>query len=670
MRTFILTSLFVISTVLVQAQSLTATDVSKKWGKVTNEELAMTVYPKDTSARAVVLNQQRYTTYSYNANTGFRVTHYVTQKIKILKAEGKDEGTINIPFYYRTNGDREMVTGIEAWTYNLVNGKVVRTKLDKEYLFEEEINQNYHRIKFSMPEVNVGSVIEFKYNLVTERVYSLPDWDIQRDVPVLNSDYLASIPEYFDYNIAVKGFENLDIKDGAENAQFNLGNDVSGSPIFLSCTMRMIHCIAQDVPALKDEDYVWCLDDYISGLRFELSGTRFPNTFYKPFTTSWDDLEKSINDDTNMPQYLKMKNPWKEEIAKLLSNITDEKVKIELLYDFVKKHVRWNDSYALIGDDPKEALKNGTGSNAQINHLLMSTLRDAGIQTYPILLSRRTNGRLPVTHPSINKLSTFIVAAQTKDSSTYYMDGSSKYGGLNVLPTSLLVERARVYNQASDEKWVDLTQLNKNFQISNIQATLDNNGLLSGVRSTSYTNQLAYDYKSRFAASKDSMEFVKQIQNDFDVSVDSLDVSGKEPMSSSVNERIVFNKQMDLAGDFIYLNPMIFKHLTVNQFTQTERKLPIEFAFLSGYQTVCSIQIPDNYQVEELPKSVKYIINGNKAVCQFMALQSGNSVVFKYFFQMKQLIFPESDYTVLRDFYGSAVAKNMEMLVLKKKVQI
>jgi len=627
----------------------------------------MTSYPKDTSARAVVLYQQRSTNYTYNSGTGFRVNHYISVKIKILKTEGKSEGTIEIPFYYRTNGDRESIAGMEAWTYNLINGKVVKTKLDKDYLFEETISKNYHRLKFSMPEVNVGSVIEFKYVLSTDHVYFLPDWDIQRDIPVLNNNYDISIPEYFEYNISVKGFEMLDIKENQENTQFNLGLDSNGSPALISCNIRHIRCVAQDIPALHDENYVWCLDDYLSGVRYELRGTRFPNERYKPFTLTWEDLEKTIRDETDMPLFLKTPNPWKAETAKLVENVTDDKEKIELLYDFVKKQVRWNENYVLIGDNPKDAVKNGTGSNAQINYLIMSVLRDAGYQTYPILLSRRTNGRLPISHPSISKLSTFVVAAMTKDSSIYYMDGSSKYGGVNVLPINLLVDKARVYDDRVLEKWVDLSKLTRNFQISTIQAKLDKNGLLSGVRKTYYTNQLAYEYKSRFASAKDSMDFIKQIQNHYDVVVDSFDVSDKEPKSSMVNERMVFNKQLELTGDYIYLNPMVFKHLTENEFTQTDRKLPVEFGYTTGYQTICSIEIPDNYQLEELPKSVKYVITGNKASCQFLAQQTGNTVIVKYAFQLMQTIYPETDYPIVRDFYGQAVAKNMEMLVLKKK---
>lgn len=674
MRRILLTCFFAVTYYLVQAQSITASDVSQKWGKVTKEELGMTVYPPDTSARAVVLYQQRYTGYFFEAQngysdyttSGFLVNSFISQKIKILKPEGRDEGTIKIPYFFYSNSSKEAVTGIEAWTYNLVNGKIVKTKLDKKYLFDEEYNNAFHLIKFSMPEVKVGSVIEFKYILTSRNETSIPDWKIQLDLPVMNSDFQVGIPEYYDFSLSVKGFELLNIKETAESARYDIVKTNYG-PEVLSCAIRKISCIAQDIPALKKEENVWCMNDYYACVQFELRGTRYPHQPYLPFTKTWEALEKAIHEDTEVALKLQMSNPWKSETAKLLDSVTDEHEKISILYDFVKKRIRWDDNYALFSGFPREAIKNGTGNNALINFVLMSVLRDADITTYPILLSQRSKGRLPLTNATANQLSTFIVAAMTKDSSFYYMDGSAKYGGPNMLPTDLLVNRARVFNKSSVEKWVDLTKLTTNLQMSNIQAELTKDGQLKGVRSTSYNNQMAYDYKSDFASTKDSMEFIKKLQNKFDFTVDSMEISGKEPMSNIVNERMVFHKLVDVAGDFMYVNAMIFKHLSNNPFTQTERKLPIEFSYPYGYQTTCSLQIPDGYQVEELPKSVKYVLPDKMGVCQFVARQSGNTVTFNYVFQLHQIVYAQTDYPMIRDFFGQAATKNMEMLVLKKK---
>ena len=47
-------------------------------------------------------------------------------------------------------------------------------------------------------------------------------------------------------------------------------------------------------------------------------------------------------------------------------------------------------------------------------------------------------------------------------------------------------------------------------------------------------------------------------------------------MSNIVKEKIFFSKTNESAGEYIYLNPMIFTHLSENEFIQPERKLPID----------------------------------------------------------------------------------------------
>jgi hypothetical protein len=649
------------------SQELTSTDVSKKWGKVSPAELAMTSYAKDTSAKAVVLYQQCMSRYDYNSSVGFKVLSFVSEKIKILREEGKEEGTFSLPYYCQSNSEREVISNLDVYSYNLVDGKMVKTKMSKEYVFDEKTNSNYHRLKFSAPDIKAGTVIELKYERSNPYVFSLGDWELQRDIPVLVTDYQISIPEYFDYNIESKGYEPLGIKETSENQQFTLGFDSDG-PQTVYCTTRIIRCNALDIPALRDETHVWCASDFKSGLRFELRGTRYPNTSYKAYTQTWEDLEKTLSDNDDYYSFSRTSNPWEAELTPILANIADEREKISKIFEFVKNHIRWNDEYYLIGDkSPKDAVKNGTGNNAQINFLLMSALKDAKIKCYPILISRRSRGRIPMTFPSLSELNTFIVAAETSEGKIYYMDGSATEGGLNMLPTELLVDRGRVYESGHENKWVDLTKLTRNNQMGTVGVKIDPNGMITGEMSCIYINLMASTYKSQFKKAKDSVDFVEKRQNELEISLDSFTVSGKEPISSIVNERICFHKQLDLSGDYLYLNPMIFVHMESNPFTQTERKLPVEFNHPYGFQIVCNIHIPDNYQVEELPKPVKYVLNEDKAVCQYWIEKTENGVQMKYVFQLNQIIFPQMDYPGIREFYGQVAAKNSEMLVLKKK---
>lgn len=648
--------------------ALQSQEISLKYGKITADELNMRVYPKDTSAVAAVLYDNGYSAYEYTTTDGFKIWSEIYKKIKIFKQEGESQATITIPYYYKLASNRETFSNIEAISYNMENGKIVKTKLDKKYIFDEEVSKFMHQIKFSIPNVKVGSVIEFKYKRTSPNYYNLPDWQMQSDIPVLNSTYEVLIPEYFDFNTEIKGYENIKTVESDDTQQFNLGVKNDGSPNSVLSSSKNIKFTAVDIPALKkDESNVWCVEDFMSGIRFELKGTRFPNTFYKPYSQSWEDVEKYINDVSDLGTNLKMSDPYKKEIKKLTDSITDEKTKIELIYSFIKHHIRWNEKYSFFGNKAHEAVKNGTGDNGQINLVLLSALKDAGIKAYPILISRRSEGRLPFSFPSYDKLSTFLIAAVTADGKQhFYMDGSAVYGGLNMLPTNLLVDRGRIFDPTVTEKWVDLTNIAKNQHISFMLAQLDRNGVLSGKQTTIFTNQLAYAFKLSYFGSKDSLDFVDKLKTANQITVDSLKITGKETMSSSVNEVLDFTKKYDTDGDFIYINPLIFPHMIKNDFIQSERKLPVEFNYPYIYQISCTILLPENYKVEEIPKSIKMTLNNAQGKCIYQVQQDGNNLQVSYRFELNQTIFPQTDYAAIREFFGQVVTKNTEMIVLKK----
>jgi hypothetical protein len=639
-------------------------DFSMKYGKVSNYELSMKSYDKDTTAEAVIIYDDGNTYYEYT-NNDFKINLEIKQKIKILKQEGVDRATISLPYYFRTNGDRESITGLEAYSYNLEDGKVIKSKLEKKYIFDEELSSRYRQLKFSIPNVKVGSVIEFKYKRITQQVYELPDWYIQSSIPVIHSSYEVMIPEYFIFNNETKGYETIKVIETPQNQQFNVGMSADGSNV-VTCQSRDIKYIAENVPALKNEPYVWCKNDFTSGVRFELSGTKFPNTFYKPYTQTWDNLEETIKKETDFGSNLKMSNPFEDEIKALIDTVKNEKTKIELIYSFMKNRIKWNDIYSFYGNRSREAVKNKIGDNGQINMILISALKDAHIKAYPILISRRSQGRIPYTYPSFDKLTTFIVAATTQDGKTYYMDGSATYGGLNMLPTDLIVDRGRVMEGTIADKWIDLTKIVKNQSIYLVKSTIDKNGILTGTLNTGHINQMAYKYKAQFYGAKDSLDFIEKIETNSHIKLNEFVITGKEPMSNTVKETASFTRELNPQGDYIYINPMVFMHLEKNPFTQSERKLPIEFDYPYGFQVSSIIEIPENYKVEELPKSIKIALPDNVGRCIYQVSQEENKIQLNYRFDLNQTIFPSEFYSSIRDFYAQVASKNAELVVLKK----
>lgn len=652
---------------LTISQVSLAQEISLKYGKITEDELKMSAYDRDTTASAVVLYEKGETYYTYNSTSGFQIVFELGKKIKILKAEGVEYGDISIPYFVESNTFRDWVSNIEAYSYNQENGATVKTKLDKKYIFDEEINSSFRQIKFSIPNIKVGTVIEYKYKNVSDRFQTIPDWNVQTDIPVMNSFYTLTIPEYYHFNINVKGYEKIDVQESTKNESFTVSN--KGRAIMETSTSRVLKITANNIPALKEEPYIWYVNDFISGIRFELQGVRLPNDVYRPYTTSWEDLEKTLNEKTDFGKNIKISNPYKDEIKSIISESEsgNESLIIKKIYTLIKSKIHWNEYYAFWGDNVKDAIKNGTGNNAQINIILISALKDAGIKAYPILMSLRSRGRLPYSHPTINRLNTFIVAAETKEGKIFYMDGSAIYGGLNMLPTNLLVDRARVFEPSAHEKWVNLTNIGKNQQFSVYNCTLDESGLLTCKEESRYMYQNAYALKESIKTEKDSTEYVENLETENGIKIEKVSYTNKEPMSFNVQEYIEFTKQCDTAGDFIYLNPILIAHFNQNPFTQSERKLAIEFSFPYNYSIISNIIIPEGYIVEEIPEPLQITLENNAGTCVYMVKQTDNQIQLSYRFDLNQIIFPNTQYEYLQEFFGQVATKNSQLIVLKKK---
>ncbi len=194
------------------------------------------------------------------------------------------------------------------------------------------------------------------------------------------------------------------------------------------------------------------------------------------------------------------------------------------------------------------------GNNVQINGLIISALNSAGIKSYPVLLRRRSQGRLPIAVPSLNKLTTFIVAAETKDGTVYYLDGSATRGGLNMLPSDLLVDQARTFNLKDNGAWVDLTKLTQNQTVIINNAKLTSDGSLECEIEALYKNLPAYDLKNHLFNLKDSTEYIEKFENENDVEVVSYSVEGhNNNISNSVKTTMLIKKEDLSRGNFIYI---------------------------------------------------------------------------------------------------------------------
>lgn len=637
-----------------------------KFGNTTTDELNMTVYPQDTTAAAVILLKTGETRFIYSDLVGFQFEYTLQVKIKILKDEGLSLCNQSISYFQETATTGEKITGLSGTTYNLENGKIVKTKLSKEAIFDENTDKKWRLKKFSMPGAKVGSVVEFKYTLTSMYFYDLRNFIFQTWVPVAYTSYEITIPEYFYYNVNMQGYEHIEAKRTPVNESFSVRyKDGSGRTQMenVRCNAQQMKFIGKNLSAIKNESYLWTIDDYVSKVSFELQSIRYPWTTIKNITTTWADIDKELFDTGDFGGNLKKAGLFKDEIEK--SELTlDQAKKIQ---ELVKSKVKWNEKRAFYPEDLKDALKDGVGNSADMNFLLINALKAGGFDAFPVVLSTRGNGRLPVANPSITALNYTITGIKI-DTLYYYTDASARFGDWNLLPSKCMVPQARKIIQ-DNSSWVDLSTISSGNSLINAQIIFDDRGQVTTVTDIKRGNS-SYDFKVAYHDYKDQNEYIEKLGGRLTGKVEDFTISGEDKAGSDVKVTYKLIKEAVLGDEFIYITPMIDKLFTSNPFIKEERKFPVNFDYPETYRQVVNIVIPEGYTVEELPASEKFVFGDNEAIqFAYRIGEKENIITFQYQFKIKELMILQDSYPGLRDFFAKVISKNSEQIVLKKNAQ-
>ena len=643
---------------LLLGSSLTALsqELNKKWGKPTQEELTMTEYAPDKDARAVELYRSVDVYYSFS--NGIQVLYDVRCRLKVLKPEGRSVGDISISLRqgesYRMM--REIVTGLKATAYNLENGKVVKTKMEGSMVNEEQVDKTEKLVKFSVPQVRVGTVIEYEYRLESDFFYDLHDWHAQSDIPVRWTRYQLSVPEWFRFSIEQSGVAHLQYTGEQGNMT------IDGTP--LSTEEKTF--TGEFLPALKDDDFVFCAADYGSKVTHELRGVYIPGEVHKNYSTTWEDIDKQLKDDEEFGWRIKKSSPLKSEIvAAGIPAMADARQRVAAVWQMLKSRVRWNNYYGFWAKSGSRVLKDGTGSNADINFLLINMLHDAGLEAFPVGLRLRNRGMLPLTHASLKYLSTFVVGIQLNDSTVACLDASAQDGYLDVLPAPLLVERARIIRKDRPGDWLNLRAMSPHREVTTIQATLAADGTVSGQRVRSCYGQAAASLRRQWRTADDSTEVIHQLQDREAIEVSDYRLEGRHDFSPTVREMLHFTKQCDTAGDIIYLNPLLFTPQRSNPFKADQRDLPVEFPYRQHEQLNVQLTLPEGWAPEELPKPMVIKLDGITA--RIIYQLHGRVLSARYQLDISRTFFYQQQYPDLKAFFDKLVESNKYILTLKKQ---
>lgn len=638
--------------------------LNKKMGKPTMEEMQLTVYDAEPNAPALTLMDKFELDYVLSSSNGFVLVYKVQHRVKILKEEGTSQGDISIPFFYDKQHPefKDEIRNLKAVCYNLEDGKIVKTEVDKKLIFDEQEFGASWLKKFSIPNVKVGSVIEYSYELWSGLYYSIRPFAFQSEIPTLYAEHSVIIPEYFHFKVETSGMEQLYVTD--EIIPMKLGG-YGSEPV--TCQGRKIFSQAYNLPSLKDDGKTYCLYDYTAKITFELAGIAFPRQEYQSFTVnSWDELDKSLLE-SKFADYMKMENPFKTETSAITFQEGDKiEDKVERIADFVNEKMTWNDRYSLIPASIEEDIKTGIGSNATLNFVLMSILRDFGVNSFPVAVCPRSAGVMSRSHIYPDSFKSFVVGFFDEDNNIHFIDCSTPFGGVDVLPAELNVASGRIISDTVlAEKWVSLDNLSRN--VTRRMSTIKFENDSSQCKTTFvHTGNMAVVARQKYAEQTDSIAFVFTDLERERVDLKSAVFEGMTGRGDRTKYVYEYSTPVDFVGDEIYINPLHIIEINENPYVEETRKLPVEFPFTQEVNIMNTIQIPEGYEVESMPESVN--IKTEDGSLQFLyTIKAENGLItLTYRTKIGTLLFSSEMYPQLKHIFDLMVQKNEEPIILKR----
>lgn len=156
---------------------------------VSRNDIATNTFETDSTAGALIIYEDGH---SYIDKDTYTLKTEIKRKIKILKRNGFERATASI-YLYNDNNRKEKVSQIVASTYNIENGAITKTELKAENIFEEKYNDKYTIVKFTLPNIQEGSVLTYSYLIESPFIYKFHPWEFQDDIP----HYTVHIPPAF-----------------------------------------------------------------------------------------------------------------------------------------------------------------------------------------------------------------------------------------------------------------------------------------------------------------------------------------------------------------------------------------------------------------------------------------------------------------------------------------
>jgi hypothetical protein len=639
-----------------------------QWTAPTQEELKMTAQPEVPGAPAVYLFKEEITDDKLHM-----WSKYV--RLKVLTDRGKEQANVELQQYSSSEGGGYTVSDIAGRTIHPDGTIIPFTGKPYEKLLEK--GQGYKAMSrvFTLPDVEVGSIVEYRYTLrYDDHYFFAPSWFVQSEFFMRKAHYvwrptdkqLISKNERGEQLTSSIAWTPI-LPKGADFKQTRLpatGADQDGQLI--------IELNVHDVPPTPDEEFMPPIASFSYRVLFYYSPYRSSDDFWKNEGKGWaKSRDKFIGPGPKV----------RAAVQQLVAAADTPEQKLRKLYAAAMEldNTTFNRSRSTAEDKSQglgeaksadDILDRKRGSDDQIAEVFVAMARAAGMKAYVMAVTDRDRNLFLPGYLSMSQLDD-MVAIVNVDGKDQFFDPGQRYcpyghlawkhtfvGGVRQVDGGSAIANTpgEPYTASKTQRIADLT--------------LDEHGVASGPITMTWTGAPALRWRQASLRGDNT-----SLQRDLRTAVERLLPGGTDVSISSIQNLEDYEKPLTVtfqikgpvassAGKRMLLPGDIFVMSEKPAFPHEKREVAVYFEYPQTIQDAVRFKLPGSLSLESAPAQEDTNFQKHAAYT-LKSISTPTSVTVQRNLSFGEIVFPTEEYNDLRAFYTKFETKDQEPVVLK-----
>ncbi len=611
------------------------------WLPITQEDLQLKQVPGDPGAPAIQLYYANYIDDSADYE-------FVYHRIKVLNESGKQYADVEI-----SGGVGVEVANLKARTIH-PDGTIVEFtgKPFEKTIFKGRGVKVYAKA-FTLPEVTVGSIVEYKYK---QRNYSSDIWILQHDLYTLRECFSFQ-PAHVDASLSWSGRNVADKVPTRKSDGWELE--------------------WRDVPGFQEETSMPPVKNYKPSIQFY-----YVRSDIRTAAKFWEEAGRELQE--YFDHYIGNRNEVREAALAAIGSETDPEKKLRKLYDRAQQIRNLTYERDKTGEERKkekikdnenvgDILKRGYGQGQDITALFVGMARAAGFDASLLLVSNRRDEFFSSKLLSLESLRGRMALVKLDGRDVYLQPGVlyCPYGLLRWWNTS--TDALKLDKKGSGFVMVPALMSDRSLTRRTANVKLDEEGALKGEITVEFHGQEALEHRlderdSDDAGKKKDLEDELKAWLPGGANVKLIDVKGwtspYDPLVARLS--VELTGYASTAGKRLLLPSLLFQPQQKDAFKHSERKYPVYFPYAFTERDRVVISLPSGYAPESVPQ--KQDIALPYARYQSVSVSDGKVLVSERGLDFNAIFVKLPEYPDLKNFMAQTLASDEQQVVLRAGV--